>query len=158
MQLSQRQYQTLSELDIPVWQRRQVVADATIETVAEPQPALTVDLSSPVWLVSASATFNDEEARLLNAMLKAIGLSRHGIALLEYEQIKAVNDADMADKTILLLGAMNDIMPTHAKITQPEVVMHSAGSRWLMTYSLKDMLQNTRLKATAWQALKLFQE
>lgn len=157
MQLSYRQYQTLAELDIPVWQRRTVVSEPTVGVAEETEPTSTFDLSPAVWLVSSSTTLNDDETRLLKAMLKAIGLSRQSTALLGYEQIKVVADVDIANKTILLLGEMSDIMPANAMITKPEMLMHSGGSsRWIMTYSLKEMLQNTKLKATVWQALKLF--
>lgn len=156
MQLSQRQYQTLAELDIPVWQQRTVASEDAVEAIEGTQPTSTIDLSPSVWLVSASTTFNDDETRLLNAMLKAIGLSRQAIALLDYEQVKTVVDDEIANKAVLLLGDMGDIMPAKSLITQPEMVTNRGGSGWIMTYSLKQMIENTQLKAIVWQALRLF--
>lgn len=156
MQLSQRQQQTLAAMDIPVWQLRDTTREI-VEAVATVETATTadVDLSPTVWVVSASTVIDDNEQRLLNAMLKAVGLSRQTVAMLNKEQVKAVAVHEMSNKMILVLGNLSELMPVAADPAQPEKVKYGADSCWIATYSLREILATPSLKAFVWQALKL---
>lgn len=156
MQLSQRQQQTLAALDIPVWKRRQTVPVMNDVVVTE-DIAITanIDLSPAVWVVTASTVVDDKAQRLLGAMLKAVGLSRKAVAMLNCEQIQAVAEAEMYDKTVLVLGNLSELVPETTDPAQPEKIAHHADSHWIVTYSLSEIMARPSLKASVWQALKL---
>jgi len=158
MQLSERQQQFLAELEIPVWQLRSTLSQAEVDNNAakQPQSSLSIDLSPSVWLLIASAEMDDSEQRLLTAMLKASGLSRQAVAILDVHQFESIASTELTNKTLLLLGTGNDVMPSAVSPAQPTIIQQ-ADSRWIASYSLKDMLQQPALKATVWQALKLLQ-
>ncbi|WP_438969878.1 DNA polymerase III subunit psi [Methylophaga sp.] len=158
MPLSEYQHRTLSELGIPVWQlRTRSVKEPTPQT-DEQQATGTqnVDLSHPVWIVMVSTRLDNEEQRLLQSMLKAINLSTQSVTMLDHQQIDKIADAAKEDKAVLMLGHIDGInAPTAFDVSQPTLITDTANSHWIATYSLSDMLQDSRKKATVWQALKL---
>jgi len=156
MQLSQRQRAVLDEIGIPLWGLRSST-DTEAKPVEITEQATTLidhelDLSAHVWLAMASVQMSDAEQRLLNSMMKAIGLSRESVAILEQQKLESLAETAYAGKRIFLFGTTDKADLDQAK---PEIVRQENDSCWVVTYSLSKLMQEPALKAAAWRALKL---
>lgn len=144
MELTTEQFSVLSQMGIPVWELR-VNNNEVVETVTTPADTYAeIDLSASYWLVLPQSDLTHEEQRLLTAMLKAIDLQMTEVAILNKEQVSVMPPSLVTNKRVLFLGL--------------EIINEFGGDKaeMIATYTLKQLLADSSLKAHVWQALKRF--
>lgn len=140
MQLTSRQHHILDDLGITVWQRRDkpAVSPAAAEDSSDSGSA-SVEVGGELLLITNSR-LDGEKQLLLGAMLKSVALTLEQVTVLNGEQFQQVSAQDLEQKPVLVLGEA--------------VAADAAPAPFYACPELDQMLQQPRLKASAWQVLK----
>lgn len=160
MSLSLRQQTILADIGIPVWERREAKHAVQIspavgiqETFTEDSAVAELKLKGKIVVVVQSMLSSSENT-LLQAMLKSIALTPEQVDLLDEKQFSQVSTLSLNDKTVWLLGNIltSDNM-ADMDLDRPQLSSVN-GNRQIACHSLDAMLNEPRLKASAWQALQ----
>lgn len=167
MDLNSRQLFTLNEMGIPVWELR---SDDSSYEVAAPIDAVAVNhdevvaqiRSCELIVLTASAVTNEQEKRLLHALVFSLGLKFNGLLLMTNDEFVAIEDrlSDSPQKLLLILGRETaSVLVEGFELSDAEntKTYTTKVSQWpaYISYSLEILLKKTQLKSMAWQNLKL---
>lgn len=141
MALSQRQYDVLAEMGIPVWERRHTpeqtethVSQPTIDKAPKLEGNEEIVLRGRCVVVVPELPLTDSEHKLLTAMLRTISLPVEQIDLLDEKTFQQLGSEGLVNKAVWPVG------------TEQQGSLHCD--------SLKILLAEPQRKASAWQALK----
>lgn len=161
MMLEPGQLSTLTEMGIPVWERRTLeISIAEIEPVSaefhEPIPIPAVDC----LIVLAEQDNVDETIRLLHAMLYSIGLTSNNSAIIFPHQLSQLITSVYEHKLLLVLG--DDLVPQDL-ISETMIRGHvysaeNSALKIISSLSLMTLLKSPDQKALAWQDLQLVKQ
>lgn len=146
MALTQYQYSVLSEMGIPVWTPRQsnntetIKANESLSSDNLQSQSLQIPVDVELLIVVETTQLDTVERRLLSSILKAVSLDNRRQFLIESQNLRQVSEDDLHSKTIITM--------TEAQYSLPE------GIECVQLPSLAAMVNQTSLKAVAWQRLK----
>lgn len=167
MDLNSRQLFALNEMGIPVWELR---SDDSSHLVVTPVDVVAVNhdevvaqiRSCRLIVLTASTVANEQEKRLLHALVFSLGLSLNDALLMTNDEFVLIEDklSDSLRKPLLILGKetaselVEGFELSDAENTKPYTTKVSQWSACI-SYSLEVLLKQTELKSMAWQDLKL---
>lgn len=158
MSYSQRQFELLSEMGIPVWVQRspaQATCDETDASVVEEQSVATQALPTARWLVCVENTrLTAAETDLLSAICKACHISSDEWAFVSEPQLAELPDIRQQSRRVLCLAPVLWPSIQAAFATVEEAVIEADALHVIASPSLSEMLTDTRLKATLWSRIK----
>ncbi len=153
MNLNPRQLFTLNEMGIPVWELRSDLIlnahDADVDKlVVDCGDLLTKITACRLIVLTTTSITNDQEKRLLHAIVFSLGLTVTDLFLITKDEFKAIEDSlgDSVQKPVLILG--NDLAGNLIKDNPAEHIMISC--------SLSELLVQTDYKTKVWENLKSF--
>lgn len=146
MMLASGQFAILTEMGIPVWERRLqgVSAEITSSDIEFIEHLPAVDC----LVVVAEHDHNDEAIRLLNAMLFSIGVMPSNSAIVSPRQLNQLSVS--AEQHKLLIVFSEQAAPIHLSDQN-----NRQTNNITISSSLTALLSSPAKKAMAWQALQL---
>jgi len=158
MQLEPRQFSTLEEMGIPVWELRHSAGDSqSVEALELTEQQLKAD-----WLiVFGKENHTEQKQQLLAAMLLAIGVDMKSTATVDREQLPLIETQNLTNKQMLVFGKQ---FQSALNLEQSDLDMHKlqtlskSGLNMIVTHDLSDVIQQPEKKRDVWQALKLAQQ
>lgn len=167
MDLNSRQLFALNEMGIPVWELRSDdgshSAATPVDVVAVNHDEILEQISSCRLIVlTASTVTNEQENRLLHALVFSLGLKLNELLLMTNDEFVVIEDklSDSPQKLLLILGreAASELVEgfelNDAGNTKPYITKVSQWPAYI-SYSLEVLLKQTELKQMAWQDLKV---
>jgi len=157
MELSSRQLSSLNVMGITVWEFRSTQSEA-VSVVADiiPQQASEPLLKCDWVVMIDEKTYGEQAQRLLHAMLFAIGVEKHQLAIIDTKQLTQLDNIPTQKKVLIVLGT--DI----AKQLLGESIIRGSIHQTLnsqistvVSFGLDDLLSKPENKAQAWQDLQL---
>lgn len=152
--LESGQFSTLTEMGIPVWEKRTLVSASVVSNV------ISTDVVEALPAVDCLIAFieqdhSDDAMRLLHAMLFSVGLTVSNSAIVSPTQLTQLMTSTHEYKLLLVFG--DDLIP--ASLNSQTIVrghVYSAPDSTLKimsSLSLKTLLHSPGQKAIAWQDL-----
>lgn len=166
MDLNPGQLFALKEMGIPVWELRSDNSSQLIET--SPESLLTNDevlaeISACRLIVLTTDVVTDEkEKRLLHALVLSLGLKFNDLLLMTNNEFEVVEEqlSNSDQKLLLILADESTSSFIESSKADCKTIAKCYTTRrfqWpaFISFSLKDLLKQSELKAILWQDLKL---
>jgi len=167
MDLNPRQLFALNEMGIPVWELRSDDSSHLVETPVDVLPVNHDDVlaqirSCRLIVLTTTAVTNEQEKRLLHALVFSLGLRLNELLLMTNDEFVVIEDklSDSPQKLLLILGKeyasalVEGFESSDAKSAKPYTTKISQWPAYI-SYSLKVLLKQTELKSMVWRDLKL---
>lgn len=160
MLLEPRQLSTLNEMGIPVWELRSQQSENISPVVEITSVELDKDLLQRDWLILVDQySINEQEQRLLYAMLLSIGLSQQHIAVVAAEQLLQLQQVPAKQKLLFAFGRKNAqlLLGEKTSLDESRGKVHQAlpsEFTTVVSFSLKELLEFPERKVLAWQDLQ----
>ena len=150
MNLTPSQLSSLNEMGIPVWALHSNTAEA------EPlEPTTQLELRDCLVLVDSNSN-NQQEQRLLAAMLHSIGVPKHQFTTLNPEQLPQLQTHHQQPTLLLVLGeSIAQSLWGKSMIRGQEHLTLEASIPTVVSYSLDEILASPEYKARVWGDLLL---
>jgi len=137
-------------MGIPVWEFRTQATEAVSDVTLSPETIEKITRCQWFFIVDLQH-YKENEQRLLQAMLFAVGLDFEHIALLSPEQFKVAEQGESLAKrkVVFILGKL--------LLNQDNVPYQSDNEKLsaITSFSLTELLNKPENKAQVWQDLKL---
>lgn len=157
MQLESRQLAMLVEMGIPVWELRTEQSVDILPVAELTVPVLNENLLQRDWFILVEQQImNEQEQRLLYAMLSTIDVTRQQINIVTLEQLPQIEQVPAKGKLLFVLGSTNLQLLLGGDSSRGEVHQTlSSGVVTVVSFSLKELLESPERKVLAWQDLQL---
>jgi len=158
LDLTPRQLSSLSEMGIPVWEFRSNEPEQptpVVEKIVQVEPS--EQLLNCDWIVLIDGQNCSEQRRqLLHAMLFAIGIEQHQVAIIDSDQLAQLQNVPPQRKVLIVLGEL--LAQSLLGDTVSRDAVHQTLNSQISTvvsFSLAELLASPENKALAWQDLQL---